>query len=64
MLKCPDPVAPANGKVIPTGLDVDAKAVYTCNAGFKLDGEAVATCTAAADGTASFQPNPPTCQRI
>ena len=58
---CADPVAPANGGVSFSGNEVGDTATYTCDSGFDLVGEGLATCTAAADGTASFQPGPPTC---
>ena len=62
-MKCPDPVAPANGGMSFSGNDVGDTATYTCDSGFELTGEATATCTEDAGGnSASFQPAPPTCQ--
>ena len=53
-------MAPANGEVSFSGNDAGDTATYTCDSRFDLVGEGLATCTAA-DGTASFQPGPPTC---
>ena len=64
-VKCPDPVAPANGGMLFSGNDVGDTAIYTCDSGFELTGEATATCTEDAGGnSASFKPAPPTCQRM
>ena len=47
-----------------TGNSVGDTATYTCNSGFELIGDAMATCTAAMDGnSASFQPAAPVCRR-
>ena len=44
------------------GNNIGDTATYTCDPGFDLVGDGTATCTDAGDGTASFQPDAPTCQ--
>ena len=62
-MKCPVPVAPADGGVSYTGVDIGDTATYTCDYGFKLIGKGTATCIAVTESnTAIFQPVPPTCQ--
>ena len=52
-----------NGQVTSTGNSVGDTATYTCNTGFELIGQAVATCTQATDGnSATFTPTAPVCQ--
>ena len=61
---CPSPVAPDNGEVSFDGTEIGSTAIYTCDSGFELVGEASAICTETGDGNSgSFQPDAPTCQR-
>ena len=61
---CPDPTAPANGKTNVTGYSIGNITVYTCNDGFELIGNDIATCTSAQEeNNASFMPDPPECHR-
>ena len=61
---CPDPADIDNGMVTFTGNSVGDTATYTCNSGFELIGDAMATCTAAMDGnSATFIPAAPFCRR-
>ena len=61
---CLSPSSPSNGVVTSTGNSVGDTATYTCNTGFELIGQAVATCTQATDGnSASFSPTQPICLR-
>ena len=56
---------PTNGAVSVTGdgNSVDDVATYTCNNGFELDGNDMATCTLIDSNNAAFSPAPPTCLR-
>ena len=61
---CSNPSGPSNGAVTSAGNSVGDTATYTCNTGFELIGQAVATCTQATDGnSASFLPTHPICRR-
>ena len=54
---------PSNGAVTSAGNSVGDTATYSCNTGFELLGNAVATCTLATEGnSASFMPTPPVCR--
>ena len=58
------PTDPRNGVVTFTGISVGDNATYTCNTGFELIGEGVATCTQAEGmNNASFLPTEPNCRR-
>ena len=60
---CLNPSNPSNGQVTSAGNSVGDTATYTCNTGFELIGQAVATCTQASDrNSATIVPAPPVCQ--
>ena len=61
---CLSPDNPRNGNVTVTDNSVGGIAVYMCNSGFEVFGDAIATCTSDMEGnSASFMPVAPTCQR-
>ena len=62
---CPSPTTPSNGTVTFSGDSVGDNATYTCDTGFELIGDAVATCTQDKDGlnSAAFVPAQPICHR-
>ena len=61
---CSSSSSPSNGGVIPAGNSVGDTATYTCNTGFELIGQPVATCTLDTGGnSASFVPTQPICRR-
>ena len=60
---CSSPSNPSNGAVTSAGNSVGDTATYSCNTGFELIGNAVATCSLDTDGnSASFMPTPPVCR--
>ena len=62
---CTNASSPSNGEVTSAGNSVGDTATYTCNIGFELIGQAVATCTQASDrNSATIVPAPPVCQGI
>ena len=60
---CPDPDGIVNGMVTFTGNFIGDTAIYTCNLGFALFGNATTTCTQVDVNSATFQPAPPSCSR-
>ena len=61
---CTNASSPSNGEATSAGNSVGDAATYTCNTGFELIGQAVATCTLSTNGnSASFLPAQPICRR-
>ena len=60
---CDDPVAIDNGMVTFNDTSIGDMAIYTCDAGFELIGNATTTCTLVDIVRAEFQPAPPSCRR-
>ena len=57
-VNCPDLAGPANGQVVPSGSIPASTATYTCNSGYRLNGDSSRTCQDSGEwsGTA------PTCE--
>ena len=60
---CDDPVDIDNGMVTFNSNSVGDMAVYMCDSGFELIGDATTTCTLVDMDNAEFQPTPPSCRR-
>ena len=62
-VRCPEPIDINNGTVAFPNLRVGSNAIYTCNSGFELIGNATTTCIRVDMDNAEFQPEPPSCRR-
>jgi hypothetical protein len=60
---CDDPVDIGNGMVTFSDNSVGDMAIYTCDLGFELIGNATTTCALVDIDRAEFQPAPPFCRR-